>query len=382
MFTVSFTPAERRGDQASASVESGTAGGPTTLVGASTTAAHRSRAHSYDLATDDDLRRCARCGEQREYCHGHTPIIPNPSLDLPPNPPRITMSGSVPPNGMARFNLSRAQATALATRLVDSLDQNHQDTPAVPPAYDYGEEFARIVAEGLGIAPDVTAEGLGICNRRGRCGGQGRGSRPQPVPDARRPANPQPTQEHHPVRRPSSPTPAGFEHNRGPAFIPFCIRNEHGGETPARYIRAHLDAPNPFVEGCLSLNGPTYHSEIHAAAIHDLDVPPPMLTADILRLLDTDYMGHERVDEALGEIGDRSLQAEVNRYRRLARKRKSFEESIWRLEDQMFTNDVERRMCMSRLEAARAVVCIQRKMQDNRQAFRLSPWSLECGRLP
>jgi hypothetical protein len=96
----------------------------------------------------------------------------------------------------------------------------------------------------------------------------------------------------------------------------------------------------------LSLNGPTYHSEIHAAAIHDLDVPPPPITADILRLLDTNYMGHERVDEALGEIGDRSLQAEVNRYRRLARKRKSFEESIRRLEDQMFTNDVERRVTL------------------------------------
>jgi hypothetical protein len=110
------------------------------------------------------------------------------------------------------------------------------------------------------------------------------------------------------------------------------------------YIRAHLDAPNPFVEGHLSLNGPTYHSEIHAAAIHDLDVPPPPIMADILQLLDTNYMGHERVDEALGEIGDRSLQAEVNRYRRLACKRKSFEELIWRLEDQMFTNDMERRM--------------------------------------
>jgi hypothetical protein len=292
------------------------------------------------------------------------------------------MSGSVPPNGVARFNLSCAQATALATRLVDSLEQDHQDTPAIPPAYDYGEEFARIVAEGLGIAPDVAAEGLGIRNRRGQCGGQGRGNRPQPVPDARCPANPQPTQEHRPARRPSLPTPAGFEHNRGPAFIPFCIRNEHGGETPARYIRAHLDAPNPFVEGHLSLNGPTYHSEIHAAAIHDLDVPPPMLTADILRLLDTNYMGHEHVDEALGEISDRSLQAEVNRYRRLARKRKLFEESIRRLEDQMFTNDVERHMCMSRLEAARVVVHIQREMQDNTQAFRLSPWSLERGRLP
>jgi hypothetical protein len=270
----------------------------------------------------------------------------------------------------------------LATSLVDSLDENHQNTPEVPPGYDYGEEFARIVAEGLGIAPDVAAEGLGIRHRRGRRGGQGRGSRPQPVPDARRPANAQPTQERLPARRPSSPTPAGFEHNRGPAFIPFRIRNEHGGETPARYIRAHLDGPNPYVEGCLSLNRPTYHSEIHAAAIHDLDVPPPMITADLLRLLDTDYMGHERVDEALGEIGDRSLQAEVNRYRRLSRKRKSFEESIRRLEDQMFTNDVERRMCTSQLEAARALVRIQAEMQGNRQAFRLSPWSLERGRLP
>jgi hypothetical protein len=381
-FIVSFAPAERQGDQASTSVESGTTGGLATSVGATMTTASRPRAHSHDSSADDDLRRCARCGEQREYCHRHTPVIPNPSLDLPPNPPRVTVSGSVPSDSVARFNLSRAQTTALAAHLVDSLDQDHQDAPMVPPAYDYGEEFVQVVAEGLGIAPDVAAKGLGIRHRRGRRGGQGRGNRPQPVPDARRPANSQPTQERLPARRPSSPTPAGFEHNRGPAFIPFRIRNEHGGETPARYIRAHLDAPNPFVEGCLSLNGPTYHSEIHAAAIHDLDVPPPPITADILRLLDTDYMGHERVDEALGEIGDGSLQAEVNQYRRLACKRKSFEDSIWRLEDQMFTNDVERRMCMSRLEAARVVVRIQREMQDNRQAFRLSPWSLEHGRLP
>jgi hypothetical protein len=93
-------------------------------------------------------------------------------------------------------------------------------------------------------------------------------------------------------------------------------------------------------------------------------------------------MGHEHVDEALGELSDRSLQAEVNRYRRLARKHKSFEESIQRLEDQMFTTDVERCMCISRLEAARAMVRIQHEMQDNRQVFRLSPWSLECGHLP
>jgi hypothetical protein len=165
-------------------VESGAAGGPTPSLGATTTTAPRSRAPSYDSAANNDLRRCACCGEQREYCHGHTPVIPNPSLNLPPNPPRITVSGSVLPNSVARFNLSRAQATALATSLVNSLDQNHQDTPEVLPGSSYGEEFARIVAEGLGIAPDVAAEGLGIRDRRGQRGGQGRGNRPQPVPDA------------------------------------------------------------------------------------------------------------------------------------------------------------------------------------------------------
>jgi hypothetical protein len=281
---------------------------------------------------------------------------------------------------VARINLNRTQATVLASNLIKALE-NHKDATAVPPPYDYGREFARIIAAGLGIEEAVAAEGLGIRAGGGQNRSQGRGGRPQPVPDSRCPANPPQAQGARP-RQATSPVPTGFEHNRGPSFIPFHIRNEHGGETPARYIRAHLDALNPFVEGCLSLNGPTYHSKIHAAAIHDLDIPPPLITADILRLLDTDYMGHERVNKALGEIGDRSLQAEVNRYRRLARKRKLFEESIRQLEDQMFTTDVERRMCVSRLEAARAMVRIQHEMQDNRQVFRLSPWSLEHGCLP
>jgi hypothetical protein len=283
---------------------------------------------------------------------------------------------------VARFNLSRAEATALAARLTTSLGQDHQDAPPVPPARDYQEEFTRVVTESLGISTATAAEGLGLHSRRGRRGGQGRGNRPHPVPDNERPLNMQPTQPRQSARRPASPTPPGFEHNRGPVFIPFRIRTDTGSETPAHYIRAHLDAPNPFVEGRLSFNGPTYHSEIHAAPIVDIDIPPPPISADILWLLDTDYMGHDNVDEAIGEIGDRSLRAEVNRYQRLERKRRSFQESIRHLEDQMFTTDIERRMCVSRLEAARAMVRIQAEMQSNRQAFRLSPWSLERGHLP
>jgi hypothetical protein len=382
MFVISFTPAERRGGPTSAGLESGTVAGSEGALGTTTTAASRSRANSYDSAADDDLRHCARCGEQREYYHGHTPVVPNASLDLPPNPPRISLSGSVLPNGVARFNLSRTEATALAARLTTSLGQDNQDATSVPPVRDYREEFAQVVAKSLGISTTTAAEGLGLRSRRGRLGGQGRGNRPQPLPDNERPPHTQPTQPRQGARRPSSPTPLGFEHNRGPAFIPFRIRTDTGGETPAHYIRAHLDAPNPFVEGRLSLNGPTYHSEIHAAAIVDIDIPPPPITADILRLLDTDYMGHDNVDEAIGEIGDRSLRAEVNRYQRLERKRRSFQESIRCLEDQMFTTDIERQMCVSRLEAVRAMVRIQAEMQSNRQVFHLSPWSLERGCLP
>jgi hypothetical protein len=177
------------------------------------------------------------------------------------------------------------------------------------------------------------------------------------------------------------PTLQGFEHNRGPAYIPFHIQ-ENGHNTPAQYIRAHLDAPNPFVEGCLSLQGPTYHSEIHTAAINDIDIPTPPISNELLRLLHTDYMGHDRVDKALGELGDRSLIAEVNCYQWLERKCHSFQESIAHIKDQLFTSDVERQMCISRLEGARALVRIQGEMQRNWQAFHLSPWSLERGCLP
>jgi hypothetical protein len=168
MFAISFTPAERQGSQAGTGLESGTVARSEAAVGTMVTTTHQPRADPYDSSTDDDLQRCARCGEQREYCHGHTPIVPNASLELPPNPPRIALSRSVPPNGVARFNLSRAEAMALAAHLTTSLGQNDQDAAPVPPVQDYREEFARVIAESLGISAATAAEGLGLRSRRGR----------------------------------------------------------------------------------------------------------------------------------------------------------------------------------------------------------------------
>jgi hypothetical protein len=94
-----------------------------------------------------------------------------------------------------RFNLNHVQATVLAACILDALEDN-KDAVAILPPYNYGREIANIVAEGLGIDPDIAAKGLGVHGRRGRCGGQGRGGRSHPVPDARRPADTQQAQGH------------------------------------------------------------------------------------------------------------------------------------------------------------------------------------------
>jgi hypothetical protein len=110
---------------------------------------------------------------------------------------------------VARVNLNRAQATALAANLISALE-NNQDSIEVPPAYNYGEEISRIVAEGLGLDHGVVAEGLGVRGGGGRRGGQGRGGRPGQVPDARRPANP--------------PQAANSRNRRRPAARPVLLR--------------------------------------------------------------------------------------------------------------------------------------------------------------
>jgi hypothetical protein len=209
-FAVLFTPAKRRGDQTSIGLEPGAAIGSQEAVGVMSTTTHRQRSDSNGSATAHDLRQCARCGEQKQnqYCHGHTPVIPNPSLNLPP---RLPLRAPLQSDGVARINLNRAQATALASNLLDALE-DHEDTAAVPPPYDYGREFARIIAEGLGIEEAVAAQGLGIRARGGQNRSQARGGRPRPVPDGRCPANPQQVQGTRP-RRATSPVPTGFEHN-------------------------------------------------------------------------------------------------------------------------------------------------------------------------
>jgi hypothetical protein len=83
MFTLLLTPAGRGGHEGGSVMASSPAARSEASLGATVTAPDLCRSTSYDSATDDDLRRCARCGESQEYCHGHTPVVTD--LQGPPS---------------------------------------------------------------------------------------------------------------------------------------------------------------------------------------------------------------------------------------------------------------------------------------------------------
>jgi hypothetical protein len=350
------------GDADSARVASGAASGSTEKARPEEPPAPSGRHASASLVSPSDLGYCAQCSGPREYCHGHKSPVPTP-VPAPvapvPIPTPSTSTGT-----MAHFRLTRQEAMSLADNIANTLEICRQDSPEVPPPYP--EE--RQVAEGMGI----------------RCGQGQRGRPRQPivVQHAVLPAHP-----HHANRgaqasqRPLSPTVQGYENNQGTSYVPFTILDAMGRQVPARYIKVHM-TDNPYLEARMAMDGPVHQGKIHAAAATNrvgrtLEVGP-----DKLRLLDRSYQDWMMVDEAIAHVGDRSLTAEVMRWRGLQKWMKAAQESIRQIEDRLFALAVDQRACRTRLEEAWAVHQIEEEMQQDRQVTALTAWSVERVRLP
>jgi hypothetical protein len=93
----------------------------------------------------------------------------------------------------------------------------------------------------------------------------------------------------HTTIRSLLPPSQGYEYNRGTAYVPFNILNEQGVETPAHHIKVHLEVPNPFAEAQMSMRGPVYRSEIHAAPINNTEMPAVELTKERTCILGNEY---------------------------------------------------------------------------------------------
>jgi hypothetical protein len=61
----------------------------------------------------------------------------------------------------------------------------------------------------------------------------------------------------------------------------------------------------------MSMRGPVYRGEIHAAPINNTETPVQELTADRIHILNDKYCHCSYIDRALDRVGDRSLKAEV-----------------------------------------------------------------------
>jgi hypothetical protein len=135
--------------------------------------------------------------------------------------------------------------------------------------------------------------------------------------------------------QPLLPTVQGYKHNRGTSYIPFLILDDTGRQVPARFIKVHM-TDNPYVEAQLTMDGPVHCGEIHATAVTDCTMCMPEIRPDELQLLECSYQDWMMVDDAVTQVGDRSLTAEVMQWQGLQKQFKAAQESIRRIEDCMF----------------------------------------------
>jgi hypothetical protein len=350
------------GDVDSARVASGAVAGSEEEARPEEPPATTSRLAPASPLSPTDIGFCTQCHGPREYCHGHESPTPTP-VPAPVNPIPVP-APAARTNAVAHFRLTREEAMSLADNIANALEVRRQDSPEVPPPYPEDRQ----VAEGLGI-------------RRGR-GQRGRPRQPVAVHYAVPPAHPRHANRGAQAsRRPLSPAAQGYENNQGTSYVPFTILDATGRPVPARYIKVHM-TDNPYVEARMTMDGPVHRGEIHAAAMHDRVGRTPDIGPDELRLLDRSYQDWIMVDEAIAHVGDRSLTAEVMRWRGLQKRMKAAQESIRQVEDRLFAMAVDQRACRTRLEEAWAVHRIEEEMRRDRRVTALTAWSVERGRLP
>ena len=175
------------------------------------------------------------------------------------------------------------------------------------------------------------------------------------------------------AKRSESPIPHKFEPNVGPAYVPFHITNCNSRLIPTKYIRVKM-TNDPYMYGMLASNGKVFKGMIHAAPVLDI-THVPRITLEDLTSLRFDYPDATRIDNALARVGDRSLVAEVHRFRHIKRRFAELNEQMKTLEEEMWMLQTKQRQCIGRLEKADV---LRRIDKERGQDIRVVPsWAWE-----
>ena len=150
--------------------------------------------------------------------------------------------------------------------------------------------------------------------------------------------------------RSESPIPHKFEPNVGTAYVPFHIINHDGRSVPAKYIRVKM-TNDPYMYGMLNSTGEVFKGMIHAAPVLDI-THVPRVAAEDLTSLRFDFPDATCIDNVLARVGDRSLVAEVHRFRHIKRCFVELNEQMKTLEEEMWMLQTKQQQCVGCLEKA------------------------------
>jgi hypothetical protein len=176
-----------------------------------------------------------------------------------------------------------------------------------------------------------------------------------------------------------SPTPDGFVRNRGQNYVPLHIPNTNRrGVAPAKWVKVCMGV-NPMAWGCMYKGGVVYQGDVHTAPDHDHG-PTPDYNNEQLLCLCSDYRLHHEVDEALEQIGDKSLSVEVARFRGTMVGIQRIQKEIRDKEDELYCLTNTNRKSVGRLAKAHALVCIAEEEMISNGLMVITLWVVERGR--
>jgi hypothetical protein len=135
---------------------------------------------------------------------------------------------------------------------------------------------------------------------------------------------------------------------------------------------------NPVAWGCMYRGGVVYQGDVHAAPDHDHGPTPDYTNEQLLRLRSDYHLRHE-VDEALMQIGDQSLVAEVARYRTTMDGIQRIQKEIREKEDKLYCLANTNRKSVGQLAAAHALARIAEEEMISNGLMVITPWVMERG---
>ena len=128
---------------------------------------------------------------------------------------------------------------------------------------------------------------------------------------------------------------------------------------PARYIQVHM-TNNLYVVARLTANGPDYWGELHVTPYNGPE-SVEVLTDEAVQMLEPDFPAAEFVSNALRRMGDRTLWAEVIRFRARFAEIERIRVQREELQRQCYLAGLEMGFSRHRLQDARVV---QRIIED------------------